>query len=69
MKKFMVSYYGTNPFTGKHEVSIYKNTFGGNYIIYLDNEFWTNINSLYEFEDELKFIEESINTKFGFLGF
>lgn len=66
MKKFMVSYYS---WTGKHEVSIYQNLYSGSYLIYLDGEYWTDIDSLYQFESELSFIESSMHTKFGFFGF
>ena len=66
MKKFMVSYYS---WTGNHEVSIYRNLYSGNYLIYLDGDFWTDIDSLFQFESELSFIENSIHTKFGFFGF
>ena len=66
MKKFMVSYYS---WTGNHEVSIYQNFYSGSYLIYLDGDYWTDIDSLYQFESELSFIESSIHTKFGFFGF
>lgn len=66
MKKFMVSYYSL---TGKHEVSIYQNLYSGSYLIYVDDDYWTDIDSLYQFESELSFIESSIHTKFGFFGF
>jgi len=66
MKKFMVSYYS---WTGNHEVSIYQNLYSGSYLIYLDGDYWTDIDSLYQFESELSFIESSTHTKFGFFGF
>lgn len=69
MKKFKVSYFGYNAYTGKHEVSIYENIYFGGYSIYVDDTFWTDIDALYEFEDELSEIESYYNCKFGFLGF
>lgn len=69
MKKYMMSFYSIQPFYNKHEVSIYKYMYSGGYAIYLDGEFWTTINALNEFEDELEFIELTRGIKFAFYGF
>lgn len=69
MRKFMASFYSIQPFDNKHEVSIYKNLYYGGYAIYLDGEFWTTIDALNEFEDELEFIELTRGIKFAFYGF
>ena len=67
MKQFIISYFSINPY--QHEVSIYKNNYGGDYLIYFDGEFWTTIDNLYEFENELEFIENCFHTKIYFPGF
>jgi hypothetical protein len=68
MKKYIASFYGFSPDTGTHEISVYMNNYTGGYSIYYDNSFWTTINSLFEFKDEIKLIEKSYDIKINFFG-
>lgn len=65
--KYMASFYGYSN-CDKHEISIYHNGYSGGYLIYVDDEFWTTINSLQEFDDELEDIEKYLHCRVGFLG-
>ena len=69
MKKYLASYYGFSPYTGKHEVSIYKDMYNGSYSVYCDDEYWATFDALKDFEDEVVFIEIAYKVKINFFGF